>query len=243
MSGIRLIAAVLVALGLGACDLHLGPAELVQGSGHVKTESRDVRDFDGVALNGLGTLVVTQGATEALTIEAEDNILPRLRSVVEGGTLQLGPASGVQVHPTSTLRYELTVKQLGRIQVSGAGDVRSSRLQGGQLSLGISGTSHVNLAGLSVSSLTVDVSGAGDLTLAGQAAQQTATLNGSSKYAAASLASQRASVTVNGTGDCTVRVSERLAATINGAGHVSYYGSPTVEQSVTGAGSIRRSGD
>ena len=38
-------------------------------------EARDVSDFQEVALEGVGTLMIEQGATESLTIEAEPKVL------------------------------------------------------------------------------------------------------------------------------------------------------------------------
>src|SRR5262249_24541080 len=78
----RLIVAIagLAALALTACEVHVGRVDVVRGSGNVKSESRDVRDFDRVGVSGVGTLTITQGSTESLTIQAEDNLLPLLRS-------------------------------------------------------------------------------------------------------------------------------------------------------------------
>lgn len=68
-------AAAVTCLALGACD-ELGVG--TRGSGTVITESRDLSDFNEVVLQGSGEVVVTVDGTEALTIEAEDNIMPLL---------------------------------------------------------------------------------------------------------------------------------------------------------------------
>jgi hypothetical protein len=60
------------------------------GSGNVITESRDVAGFNEIALGGIGTGIVTQGDEEALTIEAEDNLLPPIGSEVREGPQQAG---------------------------------------------------------------------------------------------------------------------------------------------------------
>ena len=73
---VALVAAlVAVACGAGA---PVGGAP-VAGSGTVVLASRPVSGVREVQLAGAGTLFVTQGAGEALTIEAEDNLLPRSR--------------------------------------------------------------------------------------------------------------------------------------------------------------------
>ena len=46
-------------------------------------EVRDVSDFQEVALEGVGTLVIEQGETESLTIEAEPKVLQRIETEVQ----------------------------------------------------------------------------------------------------------------------------------------------------------------
>src|SRR5262245_13623379 len=56
---VALVGVALSAIASAACDVHVGPGEHVQGSGTVKTESRDVHGFDRVDLAGTGTLVIS----------------------------------------------------------------------------------------------------------------------------------------------------------------------------------------
>ncbi len=110
---------VMVLLGLAVCQAApLGP---VIGSGLMRSEARTVRDFREVALEGTGTLTITQGATEALTIEAEDNILPVLTSEVRAGRLTLSERGTSGIRPTKPIRYTLTVQDLGTVRLSGSG--------------------------------------------------------------------------------------------------------------------------
>lgn len=236
------LAAAILGLGLAACEVSVGPATVVQGSGNVKSETRDVHGFDRVALTGVGTLSITQGSTEGLTIQTDDNLLPHLRSDVEGTTLRLGPRSGVEVRPTKTLHYDLQVKQIRGLEVAGAADVQAASLNASQLDLTFTGASQADLGQVNADALTVVISGSGEVTVAGRAARQTVTISGAGKYMASGLAGQQATVTVTGAGDCAVRVSDHLAVTITGAGNVSYYGSPSVDEHVTGAGSVTRAG-
>lgn len=60
------------------------------GSGNAITESRDAAGFNEIALSGIGSGIVTQGDAEALTIEAEDNLLPPIGSEVREGLQHAG---------------------------------------------------------------------------------------------------------------------------------------------------------
>lgn len=243
MSAPRVVALALAALAvaLAACEVSVGPAHLVRGSGVVKTETRQVSGFDRVALDGLGALTITQGDTESLTIEAEDNILPLLHSDVVGGTLRLGPRSSA-IDPTRPIRYDLSLRRLTGLDVTGAAHVQSASLRADQLSVKVTGAGRVALDRLTASALNVEITGTGDVGLAGEVPRQTVSISGAGRYRGGDLATREATVDVTGAADCAVRVSDHLTVTISGAGHVRYTGSPTVDQHVSGAGSVTRSG-
>lgn len=76
------VVAVLVAAGAGCA--------VVRGSGNVVTEQRQVSGFNCIDLSGSGKLIIAQGSSEGLTIEAEDNIIGRIEtSVISSGCLTL----------------------------------------------------------------------------------------------------------------------------------------------------------
>ena len=235
----------LALLGLGllattACDSHLGGLELVSGSGNARTESRDVHGFDQVVLTGIGTLVITQGDTEGLRVQADDNVLPLLRSTVSGSRLELGPKPRTSISPSTPIRFEVTAKQLRSIRVEGAAEAQAARLTAEQLALDVEGSGHVSVGQLSASALTARIEGSGGATVGGQVARQTLDVTGSGTYQGGDLASQQATVGVTGSGTCALRVQDRLDATVEGSGVVTYAGSPAVTQHVTGAGRVTR---
>ncbi len=229
-------------LTLAACSISIGPAGVVQGSGHARTESRTVQGFDQVSVSGSGTLTITQGGAEGLSITADDNVLPSLRSDVSGGRLQLGPQGPSVVNPQTPIRYELTVKQVSSVSLSGSADMRAASLDANQLGINISGSGTADVGRLTANGLTTRISGSGTVTVAGQAAQQTVDITGNGTYRAANLASRRATVNVAGSGDCALRVSDSLDVHIAGSGSVSYVGSPSITEHVSGSGSITKAG-
>jgi len=237
-----LLAAALLALGLAACAHDLGQGAGLQGSGNVKSETRDVHDFDRVELVGIGTLNITQGAAEALTVQAEDNLLPKIGSVVQGGTLTLAPDPGVSLNPTKPIVYDLTVKQLHGIDVAGSADVKASGLTSDQLLLSMSGSGGMDASRISADALTVQLSGSGVVTVSGHASRQMVTISGSGRYVAGDLSSQQAVVGVSGSGTAAVNVSDSLTAMVSGSGDVTYKGTAKVQQHVTGSGSVTKSG-
>ena len=172
------------------------------------TETRDVENFQEVALAGVGTLVIEQGDRESLTIEAEEQVLRKIATEVRGGRLTIRPDRSFRTREPIT--YALTVKQLTAIELSGAGRVEARQLTAGHLRLVVGGAGAVNIAGLTADALDVAASGNADLELAGTVDRQTISLAGASAHQAANLASLATTIVVEGAGRATVRVSDRL---------------------------------
>jgi hypothetical protein len=229
------------ALTLAGCEVQVGPNDFVQGSGHVRTEARDVHDFDRVDLAGSGSLVITQGPSETLTITSDDNVLPKLRSDVTDRTLHLGPRDNTSIR-TTQLRYQLAVKQLRGVSLAGSGELRASALDTDQLDVNIAGSAVANLARLTATDLRVSLAGSGAVDVAGEVARQRVAIAGSGSYRAGDLASRQATVTISGSGDCDLRVSDSLDASVLGSGSIRYAGSPAVTQRVVGSGSVSKAG-
>ena len=90
------------------------------------SEPRTVSGINAVELDTSGILTITQGESESLTIEAEDNLLPLLTSEVFNGRLQLGVKSDNRISATKPIRYTLAVKDLSAISVNGSGSINVS---------------------------------------------------------------------------------------------------------------------
>ncbi len=215
---------VLLILGLvtSACAI---PLRYEEGSGVLVTEQRDVSGFDRVSFEGFGTLIITHGSEESLTIEAEDNILPRIETRVHGGTLEIGFDTDRWkdiVRPTKSITYTLTVITLDGIALSGAGSIEAR--------------------GIDVERFDVELSGAGSIEISGFAAAQEINVSGAGSYDSAELQSEHIDVNISGAGAATVWATESLDVNISGVGNVSYYGDPQVRENVSGLGNLKALG-
>ena len=216
----------------------------VVGSGHVIRETRNVSGFHGVELSSSGDVIVTQGDTEGLVIEAEDNILPLIESKVEGdGILHLGfknHAGSVETH--KGVIYRLAVKTLDKMVVEGSGSIRAESLTADHLSTALPGSGEVTVNHLKTETATTSIEGSGKVKLAGEAHRQSVSIDGSGEYQGTKLRTEDASVEINGSGAGEVWASGSLSVTINGSGEVGYHGSPTVKKSINGSGEVRALG-
>ncbi|HVN55477.1 MAG TPA: head GIN domain-containing protein [Anaerolineaceae bacterium] len=234
------VAFALIALFfLGGCASVSG--QVIRGSGKVVQESPAVSGISSVQLEGIGDVVITQGETESLTVEAEDNILPMLDTHMDGSKLVIGikrAYMAVSINPTRPIRYNLTVKNLNAIDLSGSGNFSSGSLKSGSLEVKISGSGNVDLSKVSADQVTAEISGSGSITLAGEAKNQQISIPGSGQFKGRDLKGSTATVRISGSGSATVNAAETVDAQISGSGNVAYLGSPKVSSNVSGSGSV-----
>ncbi len=211
----------------------------IHGDGNVLKETRKISSFDGIEVSGAFDVILRQGATEEVTVEADANLLPVIRTEVVGGTLTIETKKPVE-HVT-VMKVYVTVKDLKRIDVSGAVDINTEgRITVPELSLDASGASDSKMD-IAVQTLKLDCSGASKIKFSGSATNVSMDLSGASDIFAYDLLAETYDIDISGAGNAQLNVSKKIRAEISGAGSVKYKGSPTeVDQSVSGAGSIKK---
>jgi Putative auto-transporter adhesin, head GIN domain len=185
-----------------------------------RKESRNVSGFEEVELRGVGNLSIEQTGSESLTIEAEDDVIPKLKTRVINNRLIIASKPDTIIQTTEPINYKLTVKNLSALEVQG--------------------TANIEAEDIKTHRLAVIISGAGNVKTTGEADEQQINLSGSSIYRAEDLESKEVRINVAGAGSAVVNVSEELDAEISGVGSVEYIGDPTVKQDVIGAGRVRK---
>ena len=213
-----------------------------RGSGRVITEPRHVPDFRSVSLSGMGTILITQGPTPALEIEAEDNVMPLLRTEVRNGALNLWFRRQLRrrkIVPTKEIVFHITAPDIQAVEISGAGKLKCKALKTKALKIDLSGAAVVDM-GLDTGALDLDAAGASKIILRGRADRQTVDMSGSGAYLARDLEGQTATLTISGAGRAEVNVTRALDVALSGAGAVLYRGDPHITPEISGAGKIAR---
>ena len=254
---------VLFILPALACNtLTIGNSK-VNGSGNITTKTYDVKDFSRVTLEGFGDVYITQGETEELSVEADDNMFAQLDIRVRGDELILGVKPNISLNPSRSIVYHLTVRDLKnitlagsgnfysdavqtndlKILLAGSGDIEVKGLSGSGLDINLSGSGNITVRKIAVTSVATSINGSGDIKLDGKADKQTIDVNGSGNYIAGDLETDSASISIMGSGNLTLWAKDKLDIRVNGSGDVSYYGRPTVDQSGFGSGNVKSLGE
>ncbi len=230
-----LSAVIFGALLLSACGFGV-----LRGSGNVVSESRAVSNFDAVAFSGSGDVIIDQNGTEGLKIEAEDNLIPHIRTEVRGHTLHIffDPMGMVMVRPTRPMKFHLSMKDVKVLDLSGSGTIYSEKITTSSLVMDISGSGDATIDSLTADRMDIDISGSGKCLLKGEAAMLSLNISGSGNCNSSGLNSKDVRIDVSGSGKAQVKADNRLDIDISGSGDVVYTGSPQISQKVSGSGRI-----
>jgi hypothetical protein len=206
------------------------------GHGPVRSEVREVRDFDGVHLNLTAEVTVRQGHDYAVEVEAEDNLQDEIRTIVRGHTLHI--SSDQCLKPNIKIKVRVSMPEIGELEINGSGDIRvpdTAKVQ--RLDLVINGTGNIECR-LIASRLESTIRGSGDIRLAGSANEQEIRVLGSGDVNAMQLPCNSAEVRVSGSGDVHVYVIKDLDIRVTGSGDVFYKGKPALKTRVNGSGKV-----
>ena len=184
-------------------------------------------------------MIITQGDKDALSVEAEDNVISHINTDVKNNNLNISFQGNMPV-PTKPIKYYLTVKDLKSIDIEGAAMIESGGITANNLTMKIKGAAQGNMTNLNVNLLNIIIEGMGKLNLAGKANNQSINISGVGSYNATNLRTRTTTITIDGGGKATVRVLDLLNIIINGGGDISYIGNPRITQQINGGGSIRQ---
>lgn len=208
----------------------------------VRRETRSVQGFDSISLQGFGDIHLKQGDQEGLVIEADEDILPRIKSEVVGGKLDLGPKTWLDVAFLGVRKIDFYIDaiQVHRVSISGAGSLASEQIATDQLKLSVSGSGSMEIGRLDAQDVELGISGSGKMQLGGTVQKMDVHISGAGNIHSKGLDSQEASVHISGTGEVDLKAGQRLDVRISGAGTVQYLGTPALRQSITGIGKVSK---
>ena len=213
-------------------------------------ETRQVSEFDRIAVKGVGKIFITQGAQQEVTVEADDGLMKRITTEVVDGklTIDIGRdwvermSAGLEFLSSREIIFRITAKKLSALEISGACEMEVSTLKTDQLDLKMSGASNVRVVDLSAAKLNASLPGAGKVVVSGKSDDHEISLTGAGNYDAGKLKCKNVKVNMTGVGNATVWATDNLEVAVTGVGNIEYYGSPHIKQNTTMLGSVRNLG-
>ena len=210
----------------------------------MSVQVRKVSRFDQVRFRGPGSLKITQGDVESLTVHAPEYLIGDIISEVKDNVLYLGYVSPrvhrLKVH-REIISYQLSMKDFRHVTLTGSGKVLVPDLDNDVIGVSVTGSGQVSMENLTADRFKVSITGSGRVLVAGDVEMQSVNIRGSGRYRAERLVCDYADINVTGSGSADVSVSEDLHVAIRGSGNVSYAGNPeNVTRQISGSGKLTR---
>jgi hypothetical protein len=218
------------------------------GSVHLRMEhstdvqNRKVSGFHAVASTGSFDVVLKQGNTEGVRVEADAEVINEIVTEVRNGTLL--------IHSKNThnwgnfwnnrkITIYVTAKSLNSVALTGSGSLKmENEFIADKIQLKLSGSGDFE-GKINVKTVEVMISGSGDFNVAGKADESTIALSGSGDFDGNRLITKSTAIRISGSGDANIYASEKIDASVSGSGDIHYSGHPkSVSKIARGSGDI-----
>ncbi len=212
----------------------------IDSSGGIITETRDIRNFDGVRANGNFEVHLIDDNRYKVVVEGDDSVIDHLDSYVSGGVLVLQMRNGY-AYRGNTIRIWVHAPDVYEVELNGSGIVTTDNIHnfGDYLDVKLNGSGDIRLRG-NAKTVEVENTGSGDIRLIGNGRRITARTTGSGDIDALDFVVDEAEAKTWGSGDISLNIWRYLFAEINGSGDIIYAGNPRIDAYRTGSGTIRR---
>ncbi len=226
----------------------------VGGNGHVLQEERRLVNFNQVVNEGEFNVIITHDTIYQAVVEAETNLIPYIRTLVNGNTLIIDSREILQ--PGMPITIYVSTPEINYVEMSGSGTVSCDSIFGNNVGAKLSGSGNIeaSLYG-SASELVISgsgnmiikmesqvnyttISGSGDIYIAGNSNEGEFKISGSGNINSYEFHQQNLDANISGSGNMYVNVSDFLKARISGSGSIFYLGTPGLDISITGSGSV-----
>ncbi|MEO6901617.1 MAG: DUF2807 domain-containing protein [Bacteroidia bacterium] len=203
-------------------------------------QTKFLENFTGINAGDDLSIIITQGDTNAITVNAPDNILPQIKTTVKNDILSIFTEGNIKSQ--KEISITITVKKLSSLISGGAANIKSSNeLICDKLTVETNGSGDINLL-TKATEINATTNGSGDIMLKGSAQVLTATSSGSGDINATNFEAKKVIAKTSGSGDEKVFVLESLTAAISGSGDIIYKGNPIDRNvNISGSGAVRES--
>ncbi len=235
---IKMAVAISLTLMMLSCQMvsHIGPG--VQGNGNVQSEERVLSDFNKIEVSNGIDLFLSQGDTEGLTVQADENLLKLIKTEVIGGTLRIFTEKSIR--SAASRKVKLSFINLEALTASSGSDVLSNTLLAlDDLKVNASSGADINLE-LSAQHIVARSSSGSDIYLSGTTQSLEAEASSGSSVKAKELTAVNGSADASSGADVSINVSGTLHANASSGGDVTYYGSPkSIHKNKSSGGRVR----
>jgi putative autotransporter adhesin-like protein len=211
-------------------------------SANAASRNFGITSFEKVRIEGPYKVRLTTGVAPFASATGSPAAIDHVALDMRGDTLVVhGSASswgGYPGHDAGPVEISLGTHDLKSAWLNGSGALAIDKVRGLSFDLAVQGSGAAAIGRADVDQLAVAVSGTASATLAGQAGKVTAVIRGISSLDASNLAAKDASIGAEGSATIAARVSNSVTVDGNGPVTVRLTGGPACTLRVSGSATV-----
>jgi len=226
----------------------------IEGNNNLEIETRQTFSFNELINEGDFIVEIIPDSVYQITVEAESNLLPHIRTIVHGNTLVLDTRENLD--PNYSIIIRVKTPMVNTVHLAGSGEIAINEMSATKMTIILSGSGimHGNLVAgqfkailsgsgsidffVNTDRVETTLSGSGNIRLNGDAPYANHLISGSGNLDCYALPTSVCDAKISGSGNMYLTVSDQLNATITGSGTIFYHGSPVVNSYISGSGSV-----
>lgn len=231
---------IILAVILGTSVAGWNNQQKIKGSGYVRTEQRTVKPFSQIAASRAIKVFVAQGEQTAITVEADDNILPYIKTEVSGNLLTVSLPQNISIESYADMNVLVTIPTLTDLQSSTASKIEGTTLwKVNEIELSASTAGTIKLE-TEASEIDAKSSTSGEIRLTGKTTGLDAKASTAGSVRAKELIATDADVSASTGGEIEIHVTGKLEYSASTGGEIRYKGDARLTGKTSTGGDIKK---
>lgn len=218
----------------------LASCQFTTGSGEIVSETRTVDSFDGISVSGGFDVEIRTGASPAVVVEADDNIIKYIETEVSGRTLKIRTKRNRSLNNVH-MKVFITASTLKSISASASADVevQDVLMNPSKISFRASSGASIN-SEIDTPEAEAVASSGSTISLQGKTRNYKAGASSGSGIRSRELLSENSRVTASSGSSVTVHASVTLSIRASSGSDVDYYGPASLTNNVSSGASVSK---
>ena len=213
----------------------------VEASDNQVFETRKLSSFEGISASSAISIVVVDDTYKGeITVNAPDNVIKSVKTVVEKNVLKIYLDKSVRLMNKQKIEVKIPHRKLRNVTLSGASKLKASHMfKVEDFKFDVSGASSIEM-NLTSNKITADLSGASSAVISGNAQRIFADVSGASALKISELKVASATIEASGASSVKIWVVDDLNAEASGASSIKYKSNSNLKlnKKTSGASSV-----
>ncbi len=210
------------------------------GSGKIISEERKVDNFTKIDVGGDIKVDITQGTEFSVLVEADDNVLPYIKTEVNGETLEINLVHNYNVS-NAHIEVKIVMPKVQGIDASASAEIYAENVldAAGDIHLSTSSSASI-VAAVNAAKISLESSSAGKITVSGKCKELKTDASSGSEITALKLLSENGNADASSGAEINIFCSVYLNAEASSGGSIVYSGNPKLDVNMNSGGSVKR---